>query len=258
MSNFIPSDLSYSGFCEACNKTHALPYEKAIDVCGALMQKFSAYEQIDYLDEETDQRLSTKHLYGDIGGKMFGVLICEDVLGNEVILKAFSSTYNGVWNVEGWAPHLVNETAFMQIVKKGNSEIHPLTDRIQTLEKNSEQWKLETGQRKQASQKILNELFALYEVTNFKKEKRSLANAFNIKKGIPNGTGDCCAPKLLNYAAINNLKPISIAEFYWGKTSPSGDKTEGNFYSSCIDKCQPLLGFMLCGIERDAPGMRRV
>lgn len=248
MNNFIPSDLSYSGFCEACNKTHRLPYEKAAEVCVTLMQKFSAYEQIDYLDDEIDERLSTKHLYAHVGGKMFGVLICEDTFGNEVILKAFSSTYNGVWNVEGWVPHLAYETHFMQIVEKGNSDIHPLTEHLQTLEKNSAEWKLKTEERKIISQRILNELFDLYEVTNFKKEKRHLSKAFNIKKGIPNGTGDCCAPKLLNYAAKNNLKPISIAEFYWGKTSPSGNKIEGNFYSSCTDKCQPLLGFMLCGI----------
>ncbi len=248
MTNFIPTDLSYSGYCKTCNKTHSLPHEKAIEVCGTLMQKLSAYEQIDYLDDGIDPLLSTKHLYGDIGGKMFGVLVCEDVLGNEVILKAFSSTYNGIWNINDWVPHLANEKAFMQIVEKGNSKIHPLTEFIKTLDKNSVKWKLKTEERKLISQSILTELFALYELTNFKKEKRSLLNAFNIKKGIPNGTGDCCAPKLLNYAALNNLKPLSIAEFYWGKTSPSGDKVEGNFYSSCADKCQPLLGFMLCGI----------
>lgn len=250
MNKVIPQDLSYSGFCQACNKTHSLPSEKAIEVCCLLMQKFSAYEQIDYLDDEIDPCLSTKHLYNDIGGKMFGVLICEDVLGNEVVLKAFSSTYNGVWNTDGWVPHLANETTFMQIVEKGNLEIHPLTELINCLEKNSEEWKLKVEERKKISQKIHSELFDLYEVKNFKNEERSLADAIINKKGIPNGTGDCCAPKLLNYAAANNLKPISIAEFYWGRTSASGDKVEGQFYSSCTDKCQPLLGFMMCGIEK--------
>ncbi|MBL7911382.1 MAG: hypothetical protein JNJ41_10040 [Bacteroidia bacterium] len=249
MNKIISQSLSYYGFCRACNKTHSLPSEKAIEVCCLLMQKFSAYEQIDYLNDEIDLRLSTKHLYNDIGGKMFGVLICEDVSGNEVILKAFSSTYNGIWNIEGWVPHLANETTFMQIVEKGNLEIHPLTDLINGLEKNSDECKLKVEERKSVSQKLHKQLFDLYEVTNFKNEKRSLADALIIKKGIPNGTGDCCAPKLLNYAAIHKLKPISIAEFYWGKTSPSGDKIEGEFYSSCTEKCLPLLGFMMCGIK---------
>ncbi len=239
-------ELSYSGYCLSCEKEHSLPSQKAIKICDELIKKFKTQHCI---DDGKDSRLSTQHLYAEIGGKMFGVLVCEDASGNEVILKAFSSTYNGVWNVEGWVPHLANERAFMQIVEKGNSEIHPLTNHIQTLEKNSDEWKLKVEERKMISQRTLTELFFLYEVTNFKKEKRALNAAFNIEKGIPNGTGDCCAPKLLNYAAVNNLKPISIAEFYWGKTSPSGDKVEGEFYSSCTDKCQPLLGFMLCGMD---------
>ncbi len=238
--------LLYGGYCTICKKEHSLPSKKAIEICNKLIEKFKTRE---CLDDAADPRLSTKHLYSEIGGKMFGVLVCEDTSGNEVILKAFSSTYNGVWNVKDWVPHLANETDFMQIVEKGNSEIHPLTAKIQTLEKNSNEWKLKVEERKLTSQRTLNELFALYEVINLKKEKRALSAAFNLEKGIPNGTGDCCAPKLLNYAAANNLKPISIAEFYWGKTSPSGDKVQGEFYSSCTDKCQPLLGFMLCGIE---------
>jgi len=243
----MSSHLSYSGYCNTCKKEHSLPSQKAIEVCGLLMQKFAAYERIDYLNDKTDPRLSIHHLYADIGGKMFGVLICEDTLGNEVILKAYSSTYNGVWNVEDWVPHLANETEFMKIVKEGDLEIHPLTELISTLEKNSEEWSLITNERKLVSQKILSRLQKLYTLTNFKNEKKPLAELFS--KGIPNGTGDCCAPKLLNYAALNNLKPISLAEFYWGKTSPSGDKTEGNFYSSCADKCKPILGFILCGMD---------
>ncbi|MBA3683175.1 MAG: hypothetical protein H0W73_18720 [Bacteroidetes bacterium] len=237
------NSLSYSGYCNACKKEHSLPPQKAIEICDQLIKKFKIQQCI---DDGKDPRLSTQHLYTEIGGKMFGVLICEDTSGNEIILKAFSSTYNGIWNVEGWVPHLVNEADFMKIVKAGDTEIHPLTALIPTLEKKSEEWLLKTNARKLISQKILIRLQGLYTLTNFKKENKQLSHFF--AKGIPNGTGDCCAPKLLNYAAANNLKPISIAEFYWGKASPSGDKVEGQFYSSCTDKCQPILGFMMCGI----------
>jgi hypothetical protein len=123
-----------------------------------------------------------------------------------------------------------------------------LTHRVQTLEKGSPEWSRIVAERKTVSQEVLAKLYALYEVHNFRKEKRSLSGAFQIQKGIPNGTGDCCAPKLLNHAAKNNLHPLSIAEFFWGKETASGDKTEGEFYSSCVEKCQPLLGYMLCGI----------
>lgn len=247
--NAITNSLSYSGYCNTCNKIHSLPSEKAIIHCINLMQQLKANCRLDLESpiEKADERLSTKHLYTALGGEMLGVLVCEDALGNEVILRAFSTTHNGVWNVIGWVPHLADEKEYMRIVNAGNIEIHPLTELIQTLKKDSVEWKEKNLERKLISQKVLSQLNALYEITNFKNQKRTLSKAFNIKKGIPNGTGDCCAPKLLNYAAKNNLKPISIAEFYWGKSPLSGSKVEGEFYSSCSDKCQPLLGFMLCG-----------
>jgi tRNA pseudouridine32 synthase / 23S rRNA pseudouridine746 synthase len=65
--------------------------------------------------------------------------------------------------------------------------------------------------------------------------------------GIPTGTGDCCAPKLLHYAATHQLKPISMAEFWWGEDSR--DKRQGEFYGACVERCQPLMGFMLAGIS---------
>ena len=77
--------------------------------------------------------------------------------------------------------------------------------------------------------------------------EKGSSDSFNQDRGIPVGSGDCCAPKLLNYAAKRQRKPLSIAEFFWGKETHSRDRLEGEFYSSCLDKCQPLLGFMLCG-----------
>ncbi|MFZ1986822.1 MAG: hypothetical protein WAU91_20595, partial [Desulfatitalea sp.] len=62
--------------------------------------------------------------------------------------------------------------------------------------------------------------------------------------------GDCCAPKLLNAAAKQKLAPKSLAEIFWGRTNRSGTRQQGIFYTACPEKCQPILGFMLCGIER--------
>ncbi|MDO8999726.1 MAG: hypothetical protein Q7W45_08175 [Bacteroidota bacterium] len=250
--NLHLNHLSYSGYCNECNKTHSLPPDKAIPHCVELMKRLQAHCRIDFdiSIDNANPKLTTQHLYSVSGGQMFGVLVCEDVNGNQIILKAFSSTHNGVWSVEGWVAHLADETKFMAIVNEGNTEIHPLTSYIQTLTKTSEEWNAKIIERKKISQKILSQLLELYEISNFKNQKRNISNAFNIKKGIPNGTGDCCAPKLLNYAAIHNLKPISIAEFYWGKESLSGLRKEGEFYSSCKDKCEPLLGFMLCGLNK--------
>jgi tRNA pseudouridine32 synthase/23S rRNA pseudouridine746 synthase len=63
-------------------------------------------------------------------------------------------------------------------------------------------------------------------------------------QGVPTGTGDCCAPKLLAWAARNGFEPLALAEFWWGPTSVGG-KQSGQFYPACQERCQPLLGPLL-------------
>lgn len=63
------------------------------------------------------------------------------------------------------------------------------------------------------------------------------------------GTGECAAPKLLNYAYMNNLKPIAMGEFWYGKPHNNRIRVSGNFYPSCSSRCRPLLGHMLKGLQ---------
>lgn len=244
--------MSCFGYCNDCGEIHELLSALAIPHCHALMAELSAHKRIDFDVPlaAADPRLSTDILYSKMRGRMFGILVCEDGNGKEVILRAFSSRHNGVWNVAGWVPPLVDEHAFVATVERGNLDLHPLTDLIDTLQKESKEWYLKLAERRLVSHGILAKLNALYTFHNFKQEKRSLEQAFQLKKGIPVGTGDCCAPKLLNYAAIHHLKPLSIAEFFWGKETASGHRIEGGFYDSCEEKCQPILGFMLCGSKQ--------
>lgn len=243
--------ISCFGYCNDCGKVHTLPADGAVVHCYALMDQLRKHRRMDFEVPlaEANPLLSTDILYSEMRGRMFGILVCEDHMGNEVVLRAFSSRHNGVWNIANWVPPLVDEHAFVATVADGNVGIHPLTDLIQTLPVGSPEWKERVAERKVVSHGILARLYALYEVWNFREEKRSLEDAFNVKKGIPVGTGDCCAPKLLNHAARHQLKPLSLAEFFWGRETASGQRIEGGFYPSCTDKCQPLLGYMLCGAE---------
>jgi len=77
-----------------------------------------------------------------------------------------------------------------------------------------------------------------------------------LSGNIPTGAGECCAPKLLNYAALNGLKPVGLSEFYWGKENKSGTRQHKQFYPACVEKCQPILGFMLCGAEKWSDGVQ--
>jgi hypothetical protein len=181
---------------------------------------------------------------------MFGVMVCRDQKGAETVRRAFSGQYNGFWNIAGWVPPLLNAEKFDDIVFDKDKKIKALGKQIALLPVDSSRVLVLKKKRKVLSQKLMQDIHRLYQVNNFSGKTCSLPDAFSEGRGIPTGTGDCCAPKLLNYAAQNGLTPLGLAEFYWGKENKSGTRKHGRFYSSCEDKCRPILGFMLCGLEK--------
>ncbi len=100
-------------------------------------------------------------------------------------------------------------------------------------------------QRKALSQQLQSQMHQAAALTNFAGESVSLAQL--RPAGLPTGSGECCAPKLLHDAATQHLQPIAMAEFWWG--AAMGDKQPGKFYGACVDRCQPLMGFMLSGLS---------
>ena len=101
-------------------------------------------------------------------------------------------------------------------------------------------------QRRELSRTLQTQMHSAYVLTNFAGETRSLRELIT-EGAMPTGMGDCCAPKLLHYAATNHLTPIAMAEFWWGNPSADGYKIQGEFYGACVERCQPLLGFLLSG-----------
>lgn len=104
--------------------------------------------------------------------------------------------------------------------------------------------------RRQTSANLQQQLFDNYKFLNQEKKEKSLADIFQ-EVIPPAGSGECAAPKLLQYAFLNDLKPIAMAEFWWGESPKSEVRVHGNFYPACRGKCKPILGHMLAGIETD-------
>jgi tRNA pseudouridine32 synthase/23S rRNA pseudouridine746 synthase len=98
-------------------------------------------------------------------------------------------------------------------------------------------------QRKSRSRQLQAQMHGVYHLTNFAGASMTLADL--MPQGLPTGTGDCAAPKLLHYAATQGWQPQAMAEFWWGP--PQGDKQPGQFYGPCRDRCQPIMGFLLSG-----------
>ena len=112
------------------------------------------------------------------------------------------------------------------------------------------------NKRKAKSAALQKYLFEQYQFLNHKKESKSLINLFDINTQIPPaGSGECAAPKLLQYAFLNNLKPIAMAEFWWGQSPNQEIRKHKQFYPACQGKCKPILSHMLDGIEMDTNPM---
>ncbi len=107
--------------------------------------------------------------------------------------------------------------------------------------------------RKTKSLSLQKQVFKSYKLYNARNEQKSVLDIFLDYNGQlpPAGTGECAAPKMLQYAYLNHLKPICMAEFWMGK-SPKGElRREGYFYPSCMSKCYPILTFMMQGLSID-------
>lgn len=282
-----PGEISACGFCAACGVIHSLPVGNSRKYALELMHQLKKFKRIDIwrgsglaaqvaeAGDPPNDIFSTDYLLGDARGQMFGVLECEDVEGNTVVLRAFSCQYNGEWLIDGWVPPILDVDEFHRLSDPIDREIkrldqliaeqqshgrdgcpsRPQTPRrgVPTSSEQSNGVRELIQKRKTLSQELMKQIHALYRLTNFRGETKPMTEVF--RGGIPTGAGDCCAPKLLNYAAKNGLRPLGLSEFYWGKENRSGTRKHGEFYPACAEKCQPILGFMLCGKKEWSDGV---
>jgi len=101
--------------------------------------------------------------------------------------------------------------------------------------------------RKALSQELHKKVFENYLLVNESAEQKSLLSFFGGKIP-PGGSGDCAAPKLIQFAHLNKLKILAMAEFWWGSSPAKGVRHHAHFYPPCRGKCHPVLPFMLQGV----------
>lgn len=105
--------------------------------------------------------------------------------------------------------------------------------------------------RRKKSEALQKWLFEHFRMLNARGETRDLLSIFadTSLHFPPSGSGECCAPKLLQYAFAHHLRPVCIAEFWWGQ-SPTGEiRQHHQYYPACRGKCHPILKHMLQGLE---------
>lgn len=125
-------------------------------------------------------------------------------------------------------------------LEKISKEFLVIENRIASLKK----------ERRDKSNYLQQTLFSKYAFLNKQKELENLLDIFNdptIKP--PAGSGECSAPKLLQYAFANDLTPITMAEFWWGISPNSAVRQHKNYYPACQSRCKPILTHMLKGLD---------
>lgn len=129
------------------------------------------------------------------------------------------------------------------LVSQIQQKLDNLTDEINGIKK----------KRKQLSTKLQKKLFKQYRLLNSAGVEKDVIELFkdSLYQIPPAGTGDCAAPKLLQYAFKQNMKPLAMAEFWWGQAPNSEIRQHKNFYGACSGKCQPILVHMLDGMAID-------
>ena len=120
---------------------------------------------------------------------------------------------------------------------------------------------MQAEDHKQMSQELQIWLFRQYRLLNAKGEVHDLVEIWNdyhsaprIREKFPlppGGTGDCCAPKLLQYAYQQGFWPVCMAEFWWGDSPKGIIRHHGQYYPACRGKCLPVLTWMLQGLQVD-------
>jgi len=122
--------------------------------------------------------------------------------------------------------------------------------KIQLIAEDQQKIKALKSERKKRSAALQEKLFEQYNFLNNLGNERNVKDIFSERFiDPPSGSGECAAPKLLNYAYKNKLTPLAIGEFWWGASPKSEVRRHGHFYPSCKRKCDPILSHMLIGLD---------
>ena len=188
-------------------------------------------------------------------GKMFGVLVVEMSPGQLGFLAAYSGLLAGRNDWPYFVPPIFDAQQPDGYFKTQEREISRISRSSRSSRDSSD------FGSKQLSQELQTWLFHQYRLLNARGEVKDLIDIwqeyYNRPKLLrkyplpPGGTGDCCAPKLLQYAYQQGLKPLCMAEFWWGETTKTELRHHLNYYPACRGKCKPVLTWMLQGLDVD-------
>lgn len=190
-------------------------------------------------------------------GKMFGILVVERD-GDLGYLAAYSGQIDILEGDDFFVPPVFDYLQPDGYFKQEEAVISRINHNILLLENdeandNSKDIDNLKNERKSRSQALQQWLFSHFIMLNANGERRDLLDIFSDTpiKFPPSGAGECCAPKLLQYAFLNGMRPLRIAEFWWGESPKREIRHHLHFYPACRGRCLPILSFMMQGLNVD-------
>ena len=205
-------------------------------------------EAADALIARIDASDSLRGLFSE--GKMMGALLVQDAAGATQVLYGFSGVAGGTALVDGFVPPIFDLTEPGGYYRAAEARISDINRRLAGESLPAEDAAALERERHALSVDLQDWIFSRYRVSNALGETLSIKEVF-ARRGLvpPGGTGDCAAPKLLQYAYSHGLKPLAMGEFWYGASPRREVRAQGRFYPSCTGKCGPLLEFMLQGLD---------
>jgi len=181
-------------------------------------------------------------------GKMFGVLVVQDKNHVLYYLGTVSGRLDRAAKCSKFVPSIFYESESNSFMDQGMTALTAMSNQIAAT-KNPATVNALKEIRKNKSIALQQRLFENYHFINLSGQEKSLLDVFeHSSSGIPpSAAGECAAPKLLQYAIKQQLKPIALAEFWWG--NPSKERAHKVFYPACTSKCRPILEYMLEDME---------
>ncbi len=192
------------------------------------------------------ESLSWKYDFDIQKGKMFGVLVIQKQDSSYGYLGTISGQLSLNETCDQFAPSIFDDSTDDFFINKGMTALTELSNEIKKTEDPIEINELKE-KRKQKSLALQHQLFENSKFLNVLGKTKNVLEIFanSIQGSPPAAAGECAAPKLLQYAIEKNLKPIAIAEFWWGKPPKSKEREHLNFYAACKNKCRPILEYIL-------------
>jgi tRNA pseudouridine32 synthase/23S rRNA pseudouridine746 synthase len=183
-------------------------------------------------------------------GKMFGILVVQKEDNTYGYLGTVSGKLQGNTVCDKFIPSVFDDSTDDFFINKGMTELTEIGSQIKKANTPSE-ISLLTEKRKQKSFALQQQLFENYQFLNSLGVEKNVLQIFesSLHGNPPSAAGECAAPKLLQYAFKHQLKPIALAEFWWGNSINNKEREHKVFYPACKNKCRPILEYMLDDTE---------